>query len=89
MAMYIEPGVVHDEKIKILHISSKDHILPTLTLETCDVILFSLKHFFAVRITGTSKRHFDCCSVILKFNVEGKNLTNLYRYIHIEGERVK
>ena len=26
--MYIKPGVVHNEKIKILHISSKDHISP-------------------------------------------------------------
>ena len=87
--MYIKPGMVHDEKIKILHISSKDHISPMPTLETCGVILFSLKHFFAVRITGTSKRHFDCCSVILKLNVEGKKFTNLYRYIYIEGERIK
>ena len=47
----------------------------------CDFIF--LQTFFAIRITctGTSKRHFDCCSVILKINVEGKKLTNLYRYI--------
>ena len=45
----------------------------------CDFIF--LQTFFAIRITctGTSKGYFDCCSVILKINVEGKKLTNLYR----------
>ena len=52
-----------------------------LTLEMCGDFLF-LETFFAVRITGKSKQHFDCCSIILKFNVEGKKLTNLYRYIY-------
>ena len=59
-----------------------------LTLETCGDFLF-LETFFAVRITGKSKQHFDCCSIILKFNVEGKKLSKLYRYIYIKGERMK
>ena len=37
----------------------------------CDFIF--LETFVAVRITGQSKQHFDCCLIILKFNVEGKN----------------
>ena len=41
-----------------------------LTLERCGVILFPLNYLFAIRITGKSQQHFDCCSVILKFNVE-------------------
>ena len=53
-----------------------------LTLETCGDFLF-LETFFAVRITGKSKQHFHGCSIILNFNVEGKKLTNLYRYIYI------
>ena len=52
-----------------------------LTLETCGDFLF-LETCFAVRITGKSKQHFDCCSIILKFSVEGKKSTNLYRYIY-------
>ena len=52
-----------------------------LTLETCGDFLL-LETCFAVRITGKSKQHFDCCSIILKFNVEGKKLTKLYRYIY-------
>ena len=52
-----------------------------LTLETCSDFLF-LETFFAVRITGKSKQHFDCCSIILQFNVEGKKLTKSCRYIY-------
>ena len=62
-----------------------------LTLEKCGDFLF-LETFFPVRITGKNKQHFDWCSIILKFNVEGKQLTNLYRYnlyIYIEGERMQ
>ena len=51
-----------------------------LTLETCGDFLF-LETCFEVRITGKRKQHFDCYSVILKFNVEGTQLTYLYRYI--------
>ena len=47
-----------------------------LTLETYGDFLFP-ETFFAVRITGKTKQHFDCCSIILKFNVQGKKLTNL------------
>ena len=75
MATYIEPGVVQDEKSKsfIFHQRS---CIPMLTLETCGDFLF-LETFFAVRITGKSKQHFNCCSIILKFNVEGKKINKL------------
>ena len=46
----------------------------------CDFPFF--EKFFAATITGKSKQHFDCCSIILKFNVEGKKLSKLYRYIY-------
>ena len=47
-----------------------------LTLETSGAILFPLNYLVAIRTTGKSK-HFDCCSVILKFNVEGKKINKL------------
>ena len=56
-----------------------------LTLETCGDFPF-LETCFTVRITGKRKQHFNCCSIILKFNVEGKKLTNLYRYIYRGSE---
>ena len=58
-----------------------------LTLETCSDFLF-LETFFAVRITSKSKQYFDCCWIILKFNVEGKNLQTCID-IYREEERMK